>query len=112
MERSELREDRAYDCGCNSGSPLWVAVGSLRKRTHKGKRWLHSNPPSHRGEIVGIVNILSITQMTLNADSKIMYIGISTTIKLVKVNSILTYQQNSIRSNVLTYNLRVTQKKS
>ena len=34
MERSELREDRAYNCGCNSGSPLRDAVGSLRKRTH------------------------------------------------------------------------------
>ena len=31
---SELREDRAYDCGCNSESPLKDAVGSLRKRTH------------------------------------------------------------------------------
>ena len=33
-ERSELREDRAYDCGCNSGSPRRDVVGSLRKRTH------------------------------------------------------------------------------
>ena len=30
-ERSELRQDRAYDCGCNSGSPLKDAVGSLEK---------------------------------------------------------------------------------
>ena len=34
MERSELWEDRAYDCGYNSGSPLRVVKGSLRKRTH------------------------------------------------------------------------------
>ena len=34
MERSELREDRAYDCGSNSGSPIRDAVGSLRKRIH------------------------------------------------------------------------------
>ena len=33
-ERSELRENRAYDCGCNSGSSLRVAVGFLRKITH------------------------------------------------------------------------------
>ena len=33
-ERSELREDRAYDCGCNSGSPLRDAVGSLKKKPH------------------------------------------------------------------------------
>ena len=32
-ERSELREDRAYDCGCNSGSHLRDAVGS-KNRTH------------------------------------------------------------------------------
>ena len=31
MERSELREDRAYDCGGNLGSPLRDAVGSLEK---------------------------------------------------------------------------------
>ena len=31
-ERSELREDRAYDCGSNSGS-LRDAIGSLKKRT-------------------------------------------------------------------------------
>ena len=30
-ESSELREDRAYDCGCNSWSLLMDAVGSLRK---------------------------------------------------------------------------------
>ena len=28
------KEDRAYDCGCNSGSPLRDDVGSLRKITH------------------------------------------------------------------------------
>ena len=33
-ERSELREDRAYCCGCNSWSPLRDAVGSFKKRTH------------------------------------------------------------------------------
>ena len=33
-QRSELRKDRAYDCGCNSGTPLMDAVGYLRKRTH------------------------------------------------------------------------------
>ena len=32
-ERSELREDRAYDYGCNSWSPLRDAIGSF-KRTH------------------------------------------------------------------------------
>ena len=32
--RSELREDRAYDCGCNSWSPLRDAVGSFKKITH------------------------------------------------------------------------------
>ena len=32
-ERSELLEDRAYDCGCNSW-PLRDAVGSFKKRTH------------------------------------------------------------------------------
>ena len=94
-------EDRAYDCGCNSGSPLRDAVGSLKKElirlwnsillepgqpstqlsellrltackkalhaisqwyrtvyvpwlvasynTPKGKRWLNSDPPNHRG---------------------------------------------------------------
>ena len=31
MERSELWEDRAYDCGCNTGSPLRDAVVSLKK---------------------------------------------------------------------------------
>ena len=30
-ERSELREDRAYDSGCNSWSPLRDAVGSLKQ---------------------------------------------------------------------------------
>ena len=29
----ELREDRIYDCGCNSGSPLRDAVG-FKNRTH------------------------------------------------------------------------------
>ena len=33
-ERSELREDWAYDCGCNSRSPLRDVVGSWRKITH------------------------------------------------------------------------------
>ena len=99
-ERNELREDRAYDCGCNSWSPLRDAVGSFRKELvrlwnsilpepgqpsaqlsklmhltackktkhtvsrwymtvyipwlvasydmHKGKRWLNSDPSSHR----------------------------------------------------------------
>ena len=28
---SELGENRAYECGCNSGSPLTDAVGSLEK---------------------------------------------------------------------------------
>ena len=32
-ERSELWEDRAYDCGCNSWSPIRDAVGSFQKRT-------------------------------------------------------------------------------
>ena len=30
----ELLEERAYDYGCNSGTPLRDAVGSLKKRTH------------------------------------------------------------------------------
>ena len=30
-ERSELREDRAYDCGCNTRSPLMDAIGSLKQ---------------------------------------------------------------------------------
>ena len=30
-ESSELREDRAYDYGCNSGSTLRDAVGSFKK---------------------------------------------------------------------------------
>ena len=29
---SELRKDRAYDCGFNSGSPLRDAVGALNKK--------------------------------------------------------------------------------
>ena len=29
-EKVELRVDRAYDCGCNSGSPLGDVVGSLK----------------------------------------------------------------------------------
>ena len=29
-----LREDLAYDCGCNLGSPLRDAVGSFKNRTH------------------------------------------------------------------------------
>ena len=33
-ERTELREDRAYDCGCNSCSALRDAVGSFKKRIH------------------------------------------------------------------------------
>ena len=33
-ERSELWEDRAYDCGCNSWSPLRNSVGSFKKKTH------------------------------------------------------------------------------
>ena len=33
-EKSELREDLAYDCDCNSWSPLRDAVGSFKKRTH------------------------------------------------------------------------------
>ena len=33
-EWSELWEDRAYDCGCNSWSPRRDAVDSFKKRTH------------------------------------------------------------------------------
>ena len=114
-ERSKLREDRAYDCGCNSWSPLRDAVGYLRKElirlwnsilpepgqpsaqlsklirltackktkhtvsrwyrtvyipwfvasydTHKGKRWLNSDPPKPQGAICwmfGWATILTI----------------------------------------------------
>ena len=33
---NELREYRAYDCGCNSWSPLRDAVGSIRELIHLG----------------------------------------------------------------------------
>ena len=32
-EDSELRKGRFYNCGCNSGSPLRDAVGSLKKNS-------------------------------------------------------------------------------
>ena len=115
-------EDRTYDCGCNSGSHLRDAVGSLRKRTHpplnskltepgqpsaylsklirptackktkhtvsrwyrtvyipklvasydthKGKRLLNSNPPSHRG-----VNLYWLKRIILKGNQVKLFIN-------------------------------------
>ena len=55
-ERSELREDRAYDCGCNSWSPLRDAVGFFKKRTHRLRNSILPEPGQPSAQLSKLIH--------------------------------------------------------
>ena len=71
-QRSVL-QDRAYGCGCNSGSPLWDAVGSLTKRTLPPLEhyitWSRTVPKAHTNQLSKLIH-LTVCKKTKHAVSR------------------------------------------